>query len=134
MLALYSLFNNFNVTTIIEFVIYWMLALYIIILAVATVEIQAIMLTIEVYVRGLVLFMLLGNVFQLGYTFFFYLESVQFRISDPLDRSGYNTTTMDLIYWTMIQTMPNIVLVLSIYLFMIDITAYFEKDPTKADG
>lgn len=111
-----------------------MLALYIIILAVATVEIQAIMLTIEVYVRGLVLFMLLGNVFQLGYTFFFYLESVQFRISDPLDRSGYNTTTMDLIYWTMIQTMPNIVLVLSIYLFMIDITAYFEKDPTKADG
>ena len=102
MLALYGLFNMWNILTIIEFVVYWLLSFYVLILGVATVEIQAIMLTVEVYVRGLVLFLMLGGMFQIGYTFYYYLESIQYQMTDPLDRTGYNTTTMTLIYWTLI--------------------------------
>jgi hypothetical protein len=134
MLALFSLFNNWNITTIIEFTIYWMLSLYTVLLEVATVEIQAVLLTIEVYVRGLVMFLLLGNLFQIGYTFYFFLESIQFKISDPLDRTGYNTTTMDLIYWSMIKVVPRIVMLTSMHLFFVDIIAYFESDPGKANN
>ena len=35
-LALYDLFNNWSIYTIVEFVIYWLLSLYTIILSVAT--------------------------------------------------------------------------------------------------
>lgn len=110
------------------------MCLYTLILVVATVEIQAIMLTIEVYVRGFVLFLLIANLFQLGLTFYFYLESIQFKIADPLDRTGFNTTTLDLIYWTMLQTVPRIILTFSIHLFLVDIVAHFEGDPTKLNG
>lgn len=133
-LAAYSLFNNWSLSTIIQFGLTWVIALYTIILTVATVDIQAILLTVEVYVRGIVLFLLFANLFQLGFTFYFYLQSIQFRIKDPKERNGYNTTTMDLIYWSIIQVVPRIILMSSIHLFMVDINAYFEQDPGKANN
>ena len=62
MLSLYSLFNNWSVITIFLFLLHWFLAFYSIFLAVATVEIQAYMLKVAVYLNGLVFFLLLTDI------------------------------------------------------------------------
>ena len=62
------------------------------------------------------------------------MESIQFMISDPLDRTGYNQTTMDMVYWTLIQTVSHLLLTISMHLYLVDIVAYFDADPERADG
>jgi hypothetical protein len=135
MLSLYKLFNNWSIITIFLFILHWFLAFYAIFLAVATVDIQAYMLSVTIYLNGVVFFLFVTDIIQVTINLFFLLESIQFTLTDfNAKRTVLNKNSLDLMFWTLLETVPRVVQLGSFYFFLIDINDYFSKDPTRVDG
>ena len=68
-------------------------------------------------------------------TLFFLLESVQFTFTKfDMKRTKLTKNALELMLWTLIETVPRVVMLGSFFFFLVDIEDYFEKDPTKVNG
>ena len=93
------------------------------------------MLSITIYLNGVVFFLFLVDLVQVLMTLFFLMESIQFTITDRNPkRTILNKNSLELMFWTLIETVPRVVQLGSFLMFLIDINDYFQKDPTNLNG
>ena len=51
-----------------------------------------------------------------------------------MKRTHLNKNSLELMLWTLIETVPRVIQLGSLFFFLVDIEDYFEKDPTKVNG
>lgn len=119
----FGYFNNFSTINIVWFTLEYFLGIYIMILILGSETIQKIFLYLIHYIQGFTLMALLMNCGLFLQTMFFWVRSIEF----DKNRSQFAENAMDLASWELIQTVPTIVYLLIIYLYMVDIKAYYAQ-------
>ena len=103
------------------FLLEYAIAIYVMTLMVASETIQKIFLWFVHYMQGLALMMLFMNCGLFLQTMYFWITSIEF----DMNRSKFAENAMDLASWELIQTLPTIVYLFFVYLFLVDARAFY---------
>ena len=110
----------------------WMLTLFIlpvysIVLTIANETLQIYLLYIVHYVQGVIQAYFIINAIMWLLTQWFWIESVQL----DEDRSKFGTTARDLQMWQVLTTLPQMSFLAIFYLMLVDIDAFYTKNPSS---
>lgn len=119
---LFNQFNNFGTANLIWFFMTYLIGIYVIIVIVASEQMQKIFLIWSHYILGLTLVLFLLNVFVFWETIYFWVLEVEF----DEHRNERANHTFDLASWEMIQTMPLAFYLGLCYLFLSDARAHYK--------